>query len=210
MKKVVLILMLFAAWQTASAQCDCENFDKNQKFKFGFNLGGNMTNVYTQGLPNQAYTEGGPGFRLGVLAEFKLSPLFALSPRAELSFNSASVTFPDVASSNEPNVYRMMQNSLEFAPLFKVRFKKDKWMPYFIAGPNLKVPIQNGQSTSTSTYLTSPDVAIDAGFGIEKGFGRVFSSLEMKYSLGLVNVNHHPMLQSAKIHNISIVLNFLG
>ena len=210
MNKVILTLGLIISTSLSFSQFDSTQINEH-KMKFGFNLGMNLTNIYTKGLPNQGYTEGGFGFRLGVLADIKINRLMSISPRAELSFNAATVHFPSLDPVNPVSPYRIMQNSIELAPLFKIRMRDKKLMPYFVFGPNIKVPIRYNQSqNSTAVFTNNADVAIDAGFGIEKGFGRVFSSLEVKYSLGLVNINHHPSLQSVKLHNISLVWNFVG
>lgn len=90
---------------------------------------------------------------------------------------------------------------------FAYKIGKGKVVPYFFAGPNLKIPISK-RPYSASEYYTNSDFAIDVGIGLEN-IAKYFSfAPELKYSMGLLNINQNPALQNLNFHYISLLLNF--
>lgn len=186
-----------------------EEIEKTKAWKFGFNLGINYAQIVgVEGAPQGTLSNNGYGIKLGILAETKLSDRIYFSPKTELSFNSANIDFTGLDLIFSP-VYEIMPVSLDIMSHFVFKSKNEKLKPYFLLGPQVRIPIQNNKS-STTTFTTALNFAIDLGIGLDKSFTSLDIAPELRYSYGLLNVNRHPQLQSVYLHNISLVFNFKG
>jgi hypothetical protein len=206
MKKVVLLIGLIYYYANVFSQT--ESTFKEKKMKYGFNVGVNYPNVLDRGgLPDNASKSNNVGFQLGVLAEYKVFKLFSISPKAELSFNNGKINFINVDGTQSR--YRVMPISLDFMAHFIFKDQKEKLSPYFYFGPNIKIPISK-KSDNSAVYSTKPDFAIDFGIGIDKAFAHFNFSPELRYSIGLLNINRNPSIQSLYFHKISLIFNLMG
>lgn len=196
MKRVILFTAAFLITGIASAQ----KSDK-KRFTTGFNLGVNHANVLLENNSNGGYIQNGLGFRMGLVSSLALTRRISLDPKAELSFNTS--TFWDGTQE-----FAINPVDLEFITHLKVRTKPCPFSPYFIAGPNVKIPLGRNDAV---TLPTRQDVALDIGIGLDVPFGRkVRVSPELRYSIGLVNISERTSVQDLKFHNISLILNFSG
>lgn len=206
MKKVILVVGLLISSFAVFSQSDSNTIEK--RLKYGFNLGINQSNVLDNGkLPSNASLSNNLGFRLGILADYKISKFLSVSPKAEVSFNNSEVSFTNIDDSKTE--YEIMPISLDFMTHFIFKRNNEKLSPYFFFGPNVKIPIAEKNDNST-TYSTKSDFAIDFGIGVDKPFTHFHFSPELRYSFGLLNINQNPSIQSLYFHNISLVFNFLG
>jgi hypothetical protein len=206
MKKVVLVVSVVLLSMNSFTQETSEN--SNKPIKAGFVFGLNYSNLLTDnGLPSGAEVNNELGFRLGILAEFKLSKILFLSPKAELSMNNGGITqyHPDASVSK----YDILPIGLEFMVPLLVKMPREKHKPYFFIGPKVKIPL-TAQSTSTTIYSGRTDLAIDFGIGLDNTFSHFNFSPELRYSYGLLNVNRNPAFQSIYSHSVSLVFKFLG
>lgn len=195
MKKMIVIAaaVLFAG--TASAQ-DTEK----KRFTKGFNVGINHANVLLANGSNGGSVQNGTGFRMGLISSFAFSERISIDPKAELSFNTS--TFWDGTQEFEINPV-----DLELLGHLKVKTKKRGFSPYFIAGPNVKIPL----ARNSATLPTRQDVAIDLGVGWDVPLGKkVRIAPELRYSIGLINITESNTIQDLKFHNVSLLLNFSG
>ena len=206
MKNVVFaIVLLFCSSTVFSQSSDSDN---EKRLKYGFNLGLNYSNLLDDDkLPENASLTNNFGFRLGILADYSVSELFHISPKAELSFNNSKVSFTRIDGSETD--YKVMPVSLEFMTHFLFKDKKDKLSPYFYVGPNVKIPLSI-EDDNTTEFATGHDFAIDFAIGVDKSLAHFNFAPELRYSLGLLDVNQHPGIQTLNFHNISLVFNFLG
>lgn len=196
MKNGVAILMMFLTTLVYSQDA--------KRINFGFNLGVNYSNLVGLSQSENASSVNKAGLRLGVLADIKLAKFLYVSPKAELSFNDSRVDFYN--SSFED--YQIYSTTLDFMSHFIFKKKNDKLSPYIFVGPNVKMPISSDGS-STTVYKGNNDFAIDFGIGLEKNLKFFNFAPELRYSMGLRNVNSNPMLEEeVNFHNISLVLNF--
>jgi hypothetical protein len=204
MKTVIFTtLLLVNSFLTFSQE---EKILPQKKLRVGFNLGVNYSNILdNEGLITKASISNNVGFRLGVLADYRIADFFFISPKAELSFNKSSVNFNDASIEN----YDVMPVSLDFMTHFQFKLNKKKLSPYIFVGPNIKVPL-NGNQSNTTEFATSNDFAIDFGIGLDKKTTFFSFAPELRYSYGLLNVNRHPSIQSLNFHTVSLVLNFIG
>lgn len=206
MKKVTFIICLFVCSFAVLSQSEIT--DNEKRLKYGFNLGINYSNLLDNDmLTNNASLSNNLGFRLGILADYKISKSLSISPKVEMSFNNSKINFTNIDGSQED--YKVMPISIDFMAHFIFKKNNAKLSPYFFFGPNIKIPVSK-RTDNTTTYSTNSDFAIDFGIGIEKPFTHFNFSPELRYSFGLLNVNQHPSLQSLNFHNISLVFNFLG
>ena len=204
MKNAVLLTLMLLCSIIVFSQT--ENSKDDSKFRFGFNLGTNYSNLQSkETLPNNAEISNGIGFSLGVFMDYTISKNFLFSPKSELSFYNSSVEF--VNSDNSNYTYEIFPISLNFMTHFVYRFGNSKVVPYFFAGPNLKIPISK-KPESSSEFYTNSDFAIDFGIGLENRTKYFIFAPELKYSFGLLNINQNPTLQTLNFHNISLILNF--
>lgn len=185
-----------------------QNEEQNQekRLKFGFNLGVNQSNLMSKhDLGEGVSLENNIGFRLGVLADLKINKFLSFSPKAELSFNDSYVRFEDFPEES----YEVFPISLEIMPHFVFKKEGNKLNPYFLVGPNIKIPLQRKINDPT-VYSTSFDFAIDVGIGFEKPLDYFNLGAELRYSYGLMNVNQYPVFRSLYFHNVALVFSFLG
>lgn len=206
MRKVIFVMGLLISSLSAFSQSDSEAGDK--RLKYGFNLGVNYSNLLeNEMLPSNAAVSNNLGFRVGILADYRISKLFSVSPKAELSFNESKVNFTH--NDDSQSVYEVLPMSLDFMAHFTFKDNNEKLSPYFFFGPNVRIPVSN-RSEDPATFSTRADFAIDFGIGVDKSLKHFNFSPELRYSFGLLNVNQNPMIQSLYLHNISLVFNFLG
>lgn len=198
MKKTVLLISIFFCSIIAISQTN-SNRDES-KFNFGFNLGANYSNLQAkEALPDDADISNGLGFSLGVFMEYSISKNFSIAPKSELSIHKSSIEFADYS-------YEIFPVCLDLMTHLVYKIGNEKVVPYVFAGPSFKVPISKKPEISTDFYTNSV-FAIDFGVGLENKMKPFSLSPELKYSLGLNNVNQHPRLQTLMFHNISLLLN---
>ncbi|MCJ8288627.1 MAG: outer membrane beta-barrel protein [Crocinitomicaceae bacterium] len=196
MKRVILFTAAFLITGIASAQ----KSDK-KRFTTGFNLGVNHANVFLQDNSSGGYVQNGLGFRMGLISSLALTQRISFDPKAELSFNTSS--FWDGTQE-----FAINPVDLEFMTHIKVKTKKRGFSPYFIAGPNVKIPLGRND---VLTLPTRQDVALDIGIGLDVPFGKkIRVSPELRYSIGLMNITQSSTISDLKFHNISLILNFSG
>ncbi len=202
MKKVVFVISLIACSTRLYAQT--ENTPVEKRMKYGFNLGINYSNLITKrAFPAAISKSTNLGFQLGILADYEFSRLFSISPKTELSFNNNKLNL--VNADGSPTTYKVMPLSLDLMTHFIFKDYKGKINPYFLFGPNVKLPI-----SKKTDYTANADLAIDFGIGLDKAFKSFNFSPEIRYSIGLLNVNRHPAIEPIYFHKISLVFNFLG
>ena len=206
MKKVVFVLVCLVGCYNLWSQEEVATVDKPSKY--GFNFGINYSNLMHKGmLPSNAAIKNDWGFRMGILADYKISELFSISPKVELSLNNSAVNFSH--ENNSRYKYKVMPVSVDLMSHFVFKDHKKKFSPYFLFGPNLKIPISK-QNMYEIDFSTRTDFALDFGIGINKKFTHFNFAPELRYSLGLLDVNLHPAIQTLKFHNITLVFNLLG
>lgn len=201
MKNVVLLTSMLCLSFIGFAQSESSKPDR--KISFGFNLGTNYSNLYAkETLPDYASISNGVGASLGVFMDYSISKHLLFSPKIELAYNNCSVE-----SDDETEDYNIFPISLDIMAHMKYKIGDGKLTPYILAGPNLKLPLFNKPKNS-SDFETDPDFAIDFGIGFEKLNQYFILAPELRYSIGLLNVNQNPFLQSLNFNKISLILNF--
>ncbi|NOZ46778.1 MAG: PorT family protein [Chlorobi bacterium] len=205
MKNVILLISMLLWSVIVISQIENDKYDS--KFRFGFNLGSNYSNLQSKEiLPNNAKISNGIGFSLGVFMDYLITESFIFSPKSELSFYNSSVEF--VNNDNFKYTYEIFPISLNLMTHFVYKIGNSKVIPYFFAGPNFKIPISK-KPHSSSEFYTNSDFAIDFGIGLENRTKYFIFAPELKYSFGLLNINESPNLQTLNFHSISLIINFI-
>jgi hypothetical protein len=201
------VLILSAATMHAQGMLDSQCGASQGSTQFGFSIGVQHSNIlHAPDDPDVATVDNNLGLRLGILADVPVGNWMAFVPKAELSFNNGSV----LLTGNDGNVnpYDIMVIAVELAPHVVFRPKGKRTTPYFLLGPNVRIPF-HGDFSSTS-FQTSGDVALDLGIGLEQLFRRLSLAPELRYSVGFMNINQQLQLQSVRFHNVALVLQFKG
>lgn len=204
MKKIVLSSVFLLVSIIGFSQT--ESAPKDLKIRFGFNLGLNRSNLQSkEALPDNAKIVNGIGFCLGITMDYFLSKKLMFSPQAVLSFYSSGVEFSNPGASNV--TYSLFPACIELMTHMNYKIGKGNMVPYLVAGPSCKLPL-NKKSKTGPDLITSPDIAIDIGIGLEKKMLYFALAPELRYSFGLLNVNNNPALQTLNFHSVSLVFNF--
>lgn len=204
MKKFLLTVTLAFCVFLVFAQTENENTDS--KLRFGFNLGTNYSFLQSkESLPSNAQVYTGIGVKLGVIMDYSISKKFSFSPKTELTFNNSGVETTN--NDNSISTYRVFPISIDFMTHFVYKMGDGNTFPYLLLGPNFRLPLENN-SKSSSEFKNKADLAIDFGIGLENRFKHFIFAPEIRYSLGLLDVNENPAFQTLKYHNLSLVLNF--
>jgi len=202
MKKIFFAFLLMFSSMSIFAQSEILNIDK--KLKLGFNAGVNWTNLYEGGfMEPTGSVSGAMGWRIGVLADYRLSNRLSFVPKTEVSFNS--IQFVTLNPDNSVRTTQeVMPVSLEFMGHLQVSVGDKKSKPYLLIGPAVRVPISNQQTVLS----TATDMAIDLGIGLDKVLPRLNIAPELRYSFGLRNIGQEASTPELNIHTISLVCSF--
>lgn len=204
MKQLVLLAAITFYSIVVFAQSESNNID--QKIRFGFNLGTNYSFLNSKKtLPGNSKIYSGMGAKIGIIMDYSMSKNFIFSPKTEVAINKSGIE----TTSNDYSVstYKIFPLSLDIMTHFVYKTGVGKVSPYFLAGPDLRLPLKN-KSQSSNVFVNKPDFAIDFGIGLENKLKYFIFAPELRYSLGLLNVNENPAFQTLNYHNISLVLNF--
>lgn len=200
MKKAHYFLFLFLSITALSFAQD----EVAKKWSKGFSVG------FDYALPHLIYQEdqdnwsptNAVGFRMGIFAE--LFPHSIISPRlqAEMFMSSAQVNHNTGALSQD-----IMPVGIQLSNHWHIGGNKGKSRPYFLVGPDLKIPLQPTEKQADIYYCNS-DLSISTGLGWQ--FVRSKSTLapEIRYSYGLTNVVANPMIRRVTLHQITLVVGF--
>ena len=202
-KNILTITLVFCVFVVFSQS---ENKKSDTKLRFGFNLGTNYSFLQSKkSLPSNAKIYTGIGSKLGVFMDYSISKNFLFSPKTELAFNKSEVKTTN--NDNSISTYKIFPISIDIMTHFVYKIGERKTVPYLLFGPNLRLPLEKN-SKSSSAFKNKPDLAIDFGIGLENKLKDFIFAPEIRYSMGLLDVNENPTLQTLKYHNISLVLNF--
>jgi len=204
MKKSILIFCVALNTCTLLAQTK-ENKNDN-KLKFGFNFGTNYSLLNTKKeLPSNTAIYNGFGTKLGLMMDYAITPSFLFSPKIEMAFNKSGAVITN--SDNSRSTYKVFETTIEMMTHLVYKIGEKKTLPYILLGPNFRVPHEK-KSNNSSNFKNKSDLAIDFGLGLENTLKNFTLSPEIRYSLGLLNINQNPALQNLNYHNVFLVLNF--
>ncbi|MFT5860724.1 MAG: hypothetical protein ACI865_002838 [Flavobacteriaceae bacterium] len=199
MKKVVVTLIVILSVGLTYGQEKKCGTRSTKRFTKGFDIGINHANALL--TDNSVATiQNGRGFRVGVISSLMISQRFFLEPKAELSFNTSTLT--DASGER----FKINPVDLEFIGHLRFKLRKGGFSPYILAGPNVKIPLGQG----ALTLPTRQDVAIDIGVGLDVPLFKWRIAPELRYSYGLKNITENASVGDVRFHNVSLILNLGG
>jgi hypothetical protein len=182
----------------------------DKRANYGFNFGLNYSNLRIEDVPNiTPIQENKPGFRLGIVMDYRVTEHFHFSPKAELAFNNSSLVTP---INNDGTFFLstpIFPVSLELMTHAVFMAGKGSFRPYVLIGPNYKANVKD-RTQSTALFSHRNDLAADIGIGFEKRFTHFTIAPEIRYSKGLFDVNLNPALKSVHYNNFVFAVNFKG
>ncbi len=204
MKKVSFALLILLSSLTLLAQSE-EEVLSSKKVTYGISLGLNHTALtQVRSLPGVPISEG-LGFHLGILGDIKITNSFSFSPRAEIAFNGASVDI--TLLDNTVEKFDILPISINVMGHFIYRREKSKTNPYYYVGMAHRFPVM---VDSPNTLQLNSIYALDVGIGLERLFPYFFAGMDLRFSMGLVNVQSHSNQTAINQSQISLVFNFRG
>ncbi|MCW3125138.1 MAG: PorT protein [Bacteroidetes bacterium] len=134
----------------------------------------------------------GPGFNLGIIANWQFHRYFDLRLIPALSFSDKSIKYTTVLRKS-PDVKQTISSIYLSFPL-QLRFKSDpikNTRIYVIAGARYDYDLASNSNTRAQTLLkvSKHDVSVDYGMGVMIYFPYFIMSPEFKVSQGVINVN---------------------
>lgn len=185
------------------AQTSVPEFPK--KLKVGFSLGTNHSLLKNKGVMPVSHTiDNSFGMQFGIFMDYQPKSFLIISPKVEWGLNHANIiTNLDFNQIN----YQVYQNSIDIMLHVQYQFGKGKFIPYLFAGPHLKMPLYVAGLTNTQ-FSTAPNFAIDFGIGVEYKLKYFTIAPELRYSLGLSNVNQNPSYTNLKYNQVSFAIKF--
>jgi hypothetical protein len=195
-----LIISLIALSQSA---------DKKQitrVLKIGFSVGTNYAMIHSKmDLPSRTIKNNTLGGKFGIVAECAVSSRIQFAPKLELSLNNSNLEYTNLNKTHTN--YYIFPIALEIISHFQFKPLDGKKL-YILLGPNLRIPIRTKPNIFSFEYGNNVDLALDFGFGTEKILKYFVFAPEIRYSVGLFNINQNPIYQILKYHTIALAFNF--
>jgi hypothetical protein len=201
MKKILVLLFIISLLHFVAQS------DSVVPLRFGFDLGLNYSELGMNPVNDAVSPFGGPGFRMGVIADCRINKRFALIPAAEISFNGTglSISHPN-GISEAKHIYPV---TLEFAPHLAIKATDKSNRPFLLIGPSLKTPLAARADNDVINTRTGT-LALDLGFSFDRKLKYFFLSPELRYSFGVNRIRNIEGARSVRFHCVSLLLNFKG
>lgn len=157
-----------------------------------------------------------PGFHIQVVSNYRLGEYFDFRFLPGVSFGQRTLNFfiDDTLKNGDQ---KLESNFLEFPFLIKYKAKRlNNFRPYVISGVNFRYDLAKTLSEDDGIYigLKRFDTYFEAGAGIDCYMPYFKMSIELKFSLGFLNVlrprtNSHPEFQNS-IDRLNSTLTMLS
>lgn len=204
MKKLFIIILLAVLAKGSYAQSECSP----KKLEAGFEAGINYSFLQAaEGIPSPYYIDNSAGFQFALNLEWNVLKFFSIQPALGISINNAAVTNEHDYWYNYRSSYDIFPVALEGALKARYYPVQGTKKPYLTAGLLYMHPLE--KSYSSARFNNGGTFAIDFGIGIEnRYFGRFNLSPEIRYSIGLSNVNRNPAFKELSYNRIAVVIGF--
>ncbi len=202
MHRALLLLMTIGLNTLLMAQ---KPHGTTEKVRAGFSLGINHSLLQSnKGLSENMMIHNDIGFQMDMMVEYVLNDRMLINSAFGFSLNDSKVL-----SGTHELPYDVFGLSADFMIHGIYRFSTSAFRPYILIGPSLMWPMDIDRNYSAQ-YPAGKNLAADIGFGLEKVFGFLSISPELRYSWGLSNVNANPALISLTYHRVSFSFKFKG
>jgi hypothetical protein len=207
----VFVVFAFAGITNAFAQKPkIENLPKfdRRKVHFGFSIGINSSNFTLRREPDITRfdsllvleTQAQPGFNLGIIADYHITPVLNIRFIQALSFAQRNIeyTFPARSAVNGQTINRVIipieSTFLEFPVLIKYRSARlNNFAAYIVGGFNYRLDLASNENAVTTAAdqevkLYRHDFAYEIGVGFDFFMEYFKFSPEIKLSFGIPNI----------------------
>jgi hypothetical protein len=201
MKRLIFTFTLIICFGIAKSQnekaINLQQYD-SKPIHFGFGLGVSRMNfnVKSNSLISDSINVSSAknyGFNFGVTTNFRLNNFFDIRFTPAISFIRQSLNFNVINNINIIEVPFNIQSTNLVLPLFlKIKYKRFRNVrPYFILGGNYRFNFNANKSNISSSLikLNDSDFSFEFGLGMDHFFKYYKFSPELKFSLGLQNLN---------------------
>ncbi|MGM0647203.1 MAG: outer membrane beta-barrel protein [Bacteroidota bacterium] len=202
MKKILIIL--FVALFSVDGYTQTEN---KKSLNPGFEIGVNYSLLQAEKeLPSNYVIDNSAGFQFALNLEWKLLEALSIQPSLGLSMNKSLVTTTGFNLHYNTSYYDVFPVALEggLRTLY-YPFQTNK-KPFISAGLLYMQPLE--KLYSSTSYGYGKNFALDIGFGIQNSFGKLNLSPEIRYTLGLSNVNRNPAFSDLSYNRIAVIFTF--
>lgn len=181
----------------------------NARMRFGFMIGSNNSLFYAQSaLSGQLPLTTGSGYRLGLHAQYNVSPRFSLTGKGEMSYNNSKMRVTD----NEGITYESTMSPVTLGfflhGLFRVAMLDGgKKNIYLTGGPGYRLPVKS-ENLPQRIYGNTPDLCADMGIGVELRLRHFTVAPEIRYTYGFDDIDKSPFIASVYHHQISFGVVF--
>ena len=180
---------------------------KKLTYGFNFNIIKSDFNLGKTFYSSDVFINNTYGFGLGIFSQYQISELISINLKSSLNFVNSYVYFLQL--NENANQYNIMQTAVDIKSHFNLKTSLHKNSPYFIIGPNLKLPLYDkNQKNNSLFYKNRMSALLDLGFGINLKKKSVIFAPEFVYSFGLNNINSSPLLTHVYYNQFALILNF--
>jgi hypothetical protein len=213
MKKIIFISLLMIACLSIFGQRrnhvslkNLQNFDK-AKFHFGFILGYNKADFFTDMKPNTFASDSllslgilaKPGFNLGIVSSWNITPLFKLRFLPTLSFQERHMNYAFYTGADSSVLWNKKVEStfLDFPLLVKMRTERiNNFAAYIVAGGKFGLDMQSNKDVENGNAslkeqiikITKPDYGLEIGGGFDFFLEYFKFGLELRMGVGMKNL----------------------
>ncbi len=213
MKKITVIAVLlviafssFGQRRNSVTLKNLQNFDK-AKFHFGFILGYNKADFFIEQKPNNIATDSllginilsKPGFNLGIVSSWNITPLLKLRFLPTLSFQERHMNYSFLTESDSSlNWNKKVESTfLDFPLLIKMRTERiNNFAAYIVAGGKFGLDMQSNKDVENMNAtldeqiikITKPDYGIEIGGGFDFFLEYFKFGLELRMGVGMKNI----------------------
>jgi len=198
MKRLLTILLLIVATQFLRAQFNVHELGRKSVY-FGIAMGVNVGDfkiIHQKSLPENDSIryfkpKVGPGFNLGIIANYQFHRYFDLRFIPTLSFSDKNIEYEDLNN----NITKKTLSSIYLDFPLLLRFKSDPikdFRIYVIAGVRYDYDMASNVKSRRAddiVKLNTHDVAAEYGIGVMIYFPYFILSPEFKMSHGVINVH---------------------
>ncbi|MBL8002147.1 MAG: PorT family protein [Flavobacteriales bacterium] len=180
------------------------NFDL-RPFHFGFALSYNTSDFFMTLKPTAPFTDSvlvidhvkQPGFNLGIVSSFNMTPNLSLRFLPSLSFQERQLQYRFNRSVGKDALYTKPVEStyLEFPLLLKLRSDRiNNFAVYLLAGGKYSIDMASKKDVNQAIddeiviKLTKTDYSVEVGGGVDMFLPYFKFGLELKMGIGLPNV----------------------
>ncbi|MBL4709808.1 MAG: PorT family protein [Flavobacteriales bacterium] len=206
-KKVVAVACLIIVSQFLFSQ-ESDSI-VSEKALYGFSLGIHRSSLSLDTEERQFLKKKDKiGFRLGIVADYKIYKRLHFVPKLELAFYGNELTYFNGVQ--EESEFKLSDVAMETKPHFTIELGKAASKIYILLGASYSLAIGDEEDDDMS-YPSDFFFSVDVGIGYNKETPFFLFAPELRYSYNLTNINKNPDLKSdVKLHSLTLLFSFKG